>query len=91
MCSAGRWTLILHGIRGSHARARVQAHQAALEVEAVEQLGQDYQLAAVSLGRALGEDDPAQGSRMRNHGLNEVTNSETEHPHGRSEERPFSP
>ena len=40
---------------------RVEAHQAAREVEAVQQVGQDRQLAALGLGRALGEDDPALG------------------------------
>jgi hypothetical protein len=40
---------------------RVQAHQAAAQVEAVQQVGQDRQLAALRLGSALGEDDPTLG------------------------------
>ena len=40
---------------------RVEAHQAAREVQPVQQVGQDGQLAALGLGRALGEHEPALG------------------------------
>jgi hypothetical protein len=40
---------------------RVQAHQAAREVQPVQQVGQDRQLPALGLGRALGQHDPALG------------------------------
>jgi hypothetical protein len=52
-----------HDVPGDRGVAgeRVQAHQAAAQVEAVQQVGQDRRLAALALGRAPGQDDPVLG------------------------------